>query len=211
MNPIHSKEILELQEATIEEWHQEEHMIKNWDNTVQMVRSNYEDLLNMVFDLQLINCFQWHEEDKSRNTSLPDRLLVNIKRSIDASNQRRNNKAEEIDAYILDAVRSCNIKVTNEIPMNSETPGSIIDRLSIISLKIYHMKEETLRTNVSQGHIMKYKEKYNIMLNQKKDLSICLDTLADDLFSGKKRLKAYHQLKVYNDFQEVDSSLHNSK
>ncbi len=198
MNPIHSKEIFEVQEATIEEWHQKEHMIKTWDNAVQMIKSNYEGLLRLVFEIQLINCFQWHEEDKSRNTNLPDRSLVNIKRSIDASNQRRNNKAEEIDAYILDVIRSCNIKVTNEIPMNSETPGSIIDRLSIISLKSYHMKEDTLRTNVSQEHIMQCKEKYNIMLNQKKDLSICLDKLAEDLFNGKKKLKVYHQLKIYN-------------
>ncbi|MBI5183743.1 MAG: DUF4254 domain-containing protein [Nitrospinae bacterium] len=198
MNPIHSKEILELQDAIIEEWHQKEYMIKEWDNAIKMIKSNYEGLLKIVFEIQLINCFQWHEEDKSRDTNLPDRLLVNIKRSIDRSNQRRNDKTEEIDAYILDAIRSCNINLTNEVPINSETPGSIIDRLSIISLKIYHMKQETLRTDVSHEHIMRCKENYNIIITQREDLSIFLDKLSEDLFSGKKRLKVYHHFKIYN-------------
>ena len=106
---------------------------------------------------------------------------------------------EQMDQYLLDELQKKNIKYTSETEMNSETPGSIIDRLSINALKIYHMDEEIQRLDVTDEHRKKCSGKLSVLQDQRNDLKKSLETLLADLSSGKKRLKVYQQMKMYND------------
>ena len=114
-------------------------------------------------------------------------------------NQLRNDMIEQMDQYLLDELQKKNIKYTSETEMNSETPGSIIDRLSINALKIYHMDEEIQRTDATDEHRKKCSGKLSVLSEQRNDLKKSLEKLLADLSSGRKRLKVYHQMKMYND------------
>jgi hypothetical protein len=188
---MNSKELFKIYNKVLYLWHKNKKKLKTLKE-----KDPFKKLIN---DIIVINCILWHEEDKARAKSLPDSEIANIKRTIDATNQGRADKVEEIDKYILDYLTQLKIKTSKTTPLNSETPGSIIDRLSILSLKIYHMKEQIKRKDCSREHIEKCKGRLKILLEQKKDLSKCFDDLIKDLLKGKKRLKMYYQFKMYND------------
>ncbi len=141
----------------------------------------------------------WHTEDEARREDVADAYIVRCKRDIDVYNQQRNDGIEKIDMAIDVWLRDQKINTPPEVPSNSETPGSIIDRLSILSLKIYHMQEETVRTDVVESHISKAHKKLAILGEQRRDLGTALDALIDALFRGEKRHKLYFQFKMYND------------
>lgn len=131
-----------------------------------------------------------------------------LKRKIDASNQDRTDLVEYIDSYFLEKYRSVEIKEGATI--NTESPAWAIDRLSILALKIYHMQEEVSRTDASPEHIKKCSQKLDVLLEQRKDLSTAIDQLLADIEAGKKYMKVYRQMKMYND-EEMNPVLRGQK
>jgi polyribonucleotide nucleotidyltransferase len=140
----------------------------------------------------------WHEEDKARDPRASDQEIAQVKRNIDKLNQQRNDLIEQLDEALLQHLASQQDSNLNA-PLNSETPGSIIDRLSINALKIFHMREEVERDDASEAHQEKCAAKLEILQEQRADLGQSLTELWDDLQNGRKRLKVYRQMKMYND------------
>jgi hypothetical protein len=131
-----------------------------------------------------------------------------LKRKIDASNQDRTDLVEYIDSYFLDKYQSVSIKVGATI--NTESPAWAIDRLSILALKVYHMKEEASRTDATDEHLKKCQAKLTILSEQQKDLSTAIDQLLSDIEQGTKYMKVYKQMKMYND-EELNPVLRGKK
>ena len=154
---------------------------------------------NLVSMQHYVNFELWHQEDMARDPDAPDSKIAAVKRAIDVLNQLRNDMIEQMDQYLLDELQNKKIKYTSETEMNSETPGSIIDRLSINALKIYHMDEEIQRLDVTDEHRKKCSGKLSVLQDQRNDLKNSLEKLLTDLSNGKKRLKVYQQMKMYND------------
>ena len=144
-----------------------------------------------------IDTVQWHLEDIVRNPTIDATAGLALKRRIDASNQERTDMVEYIDSYFLEQYK--NAPLDPDATINTESPAWAIDRLSILALKIYHMQAEVNRTDASEEHIKNCTGKLNILLEQQKDLSKSIDDLLDDIASGKKYMKLYKQMKMYND------------
>lgn len=144
-----------------------------------------------------IDTVQWHMEDVVRNPEINPVEGLQWKRRIDASNQERTDVVEYIDSYFLEEYK--NIEPKSEAKINSESPAWVVDRLSILALKVYHMREETLRTGATEEHKTLCTQKLNILLDQQKDLSNSLDELILDIENGDKYMKVYKQMKMYND------------
>lgn len=143
------------------------------------------------------NNLLWDEEDLARRKNVPDSEIAANKRAIDGYNQKRNDAIENIDDLLLQ--RLAHIKPEATAWLNSETAGSIIDRLSIISLKIFHMRLQTQRNDVEQTHIETCRQKLNRLTEQRADLQYCLDTLLTAASHGQAYFKIYRQFKMYND------------
>jgi hypothetical protein len=141
----------------------------------------------MNFDL-------WHEEDIARRDDLGAERVRQAKRNIDGFNQRRNDAIERMDSWFLSSVA-----VPAEGPLHSETPGMIVDRLSILALKLYHMQAEADRASATEEHRRKCSEKAAILKEQLGDLAKCLDELLGQIQAGTRRFKVYRQFKMYND------------
>lgn len=195
--PITADKVAVLHNRIIELWHEQEEKIHSWPDALEVCSVSGGEPDQLIYDLTLINTFQWHEEDKARMVGVTDRFLGEVKRSIDVSNQRRTDKIEELDSWLVRWFQQAGIQPSSAVPMNSETPGSLIDRLSILRLKIYHMYQETLRDN--PGHLEKCRAKLEVLYEQERDLDCCFNQLLSDLLSAKKRLKVYFQFKMYND------------
>jgi hypothetical protein len=144
-----------------------------------------------------IDTVQWHLEDIIRNPEIDPVEALKIKRRIDKSNQDRTDLVELIDSYFLDKYKD--VKVAGNAVINTESPAWAVDRFSILALKIYHMQEQVMRTDVSTEHKAQCQNKLNVLLEQKKDLGTAIDQLLDDIASGKKYMKVYKQMKMYND------------
>ena len=151
----------------------------------------------LLYKKNWIDTVQWHYEDLIRDPKIDPKKGMELKRKIDSSNQDRTNMVEYIDSYFLDKYKD--VEVSNNAEVNSESPAWAIDRLSILALKIYHMKEESSRENTSEDHKTKCKSKLDILLDQKVDLSNAIDLLLNDISKGKKYMKVYRQMKMYND------------
>jgi hypothetical protein len=144
-----------------------------------------------------IDTVQWHLEDIIRNPSIDPAEALKIKRRIDTSNQERTDVVEYIDSYFLEQYK--NITPLKDVSINTESPAWAIDRLSILALKIYHMKAEAERKDASVEHIANCQLKLSILLEQRKDLSRAIDELLKDIAEGRKYMKVYKQMKMYND------------
>ena len=183
-------ELLEKQLKEVFQWH------------VKSPETDYlkaSDFPSLVSRQHYVNFELWHQEDMARDPDAPDSKIAAVKRAIDVLNQRRNDMIEQMDQYLLTALQKNNIQYNADAEMNSETPGSIIDRLSINALKIYHMDEEIQRLDVTDERRKKCSGKLSILHEQRNDLKKSLEKLLDDLSNGKKRLKIYQQMKMYND------------
>ena len=158
---------------------------------------NKDAIAHLLYRKNWIDTVQWHYEDIIRDPQIkPDAALV-LKRKIDASNQDRTDLVEYIDGYFLNKYQTVDVKATATI--NTESPAWAIDRLSILALKIYHMSQEANRTDASKEHNEKCSIKLDVLLEQKKDLSMAIDQLLSDIEKGDKYMKVYKQMKMYND------------
>lgn len=144
-----------------------------------------------------IDTVQWHLEDIIRDPDINPEEALKIKRRIDKSNQDRTDLVELIDSYFLDKYK--NIRVKADATINTESPAWAIDRLSILALKIYHMRQEAERTDITPEKRVQCETKLNILLEQQKDLTTAISQLIADIESGHKYMKVYKQMKMYND------------
>lgn len=163
------------------------------------IRNPYE-LKSIEYYLYLknwIDTVQWHLEDIIRDPNIDPVEALKLKRRIDASNQDRTDLVELIDSYFLDKYKD--IQVQANATINTESPAWAIDRLSILALKIYHMRQEAERTDTTPEHHAQCMAKLNVLLEQQKDLSTAIDQLLADIETGWKYMKVYKQMKMYND------------
>ena len=150
----------------------------------------------------------WHEEDRARAPLASAAEIAQTKRAIDALNQARNDLVEAIDRELLQQLSRSGVELAGEL--HSETPGMIIDRLSILSLKIFHTCEQIARKDVASSHVERNRERLKVLLQQRNDLAECLTVLWRDVQSGKKYFKLYRQLKMYND-PELNPEIYTSR
>jgi len=159
--------------------------------------------LSLVASQHRANFDLWHIEDEARTPNASDATLAAVKRRVDSTNQRRNDLAEELDRALLAQLAPLGLP-NPDAPLHSESPGLMIDRLSILALKIFHTREELDRCKagpeaVPEGHAQRNHQRLAILEEQRSDLAACLDTLWQNTLSGTRRFKLYRQLKMYND------------
>ena len=183
-------DITQQQMELVKRWHQ--HPIRDLDSDGE---GRIEDLISAQHGY---NFLLWHEEDKARRVNATDQEIASVKRSIDQLNQKRNDQIEVIDDAIERMIAGREISVLDEATLNTETPGSVIDRLSIMALRLYHYREE-LQRDADSSHEAKVLPRIGRCQEQLADLSRSLQELLDDLFAGRKRHKTYRQMKMYND------------
>ena len=170
-----------------------------WDDVDTAIQNPYQ-FQSIEYYLYLknwIDTVQWHLEDIIRDPNIVPIKALEIKRIIDKSNQDRTDLVEMIDSYFLDKYKE--VKILSDATINTESPAWAIDRLSILALKIYHMQQEVDRTDVDPAHHEACEKKLHILLEQRKDLSTAIDQLIDDIEAGRKYMKVYKQMKMYND------------
>ena len=169
------------------------------DSVDAQIHNPYEKgtLDEMLYLKNWIDAVQWHLEDIIRDPGIEPAEALAIKRRIDRSNQERTDLVEKIDDYFIDTYK--NVKICSEATLNTETPAWAIDRLSILALKIYHMRVETIREEATQAHKEACKAKLDVLLAQREDLSGAIDRLMIEIAQGKKYIKSYRQMKMYND------------
>jgi hypothetical protein len=158
------------------------------------VETSADGLMALAMAQHRANFELWHEEDKARVPGRPDAEIVRVKRAIDRLNQRRNDLVETMDGWLMERLQQ-----NAEAPLHSETPGLMIDRLSILALKIYHTHEEASRSSATEDHRAKNLARLALLLEQRGDLAGCLDSLWAQVLEGSRRFKLYRQLKMYND------------
>lgn len=151
----------------------------------------------LLYHKNWIDTVQWHLEDIIRKPEIDPKEGIALKRRIDKSNQDRTDMVEKIDDQFL--VRFKNVVPKTGARMNSETPAWLLDRMSILLLKIYHMKEQTERKDVNADHIAKTKAKLAVLMEQREDMRQAYDELIEDIENGNRKFKVYRQMKMYND------------
>ena len=167
----------------------------NWHNSAAPLQAPRNDFEKLILEQHRANFDLWHREDAARDPMAADQAIAAVKRAIDKLNQRRNDLVERIDLMLLEVARH----QPAEAPLHSETPGLMIDRLSILALKVFHTEEETRRENASPEHHQKNRERLTLLTEQRSDLSACLGELWTEVLAGRRRFKLYRQLKMYND------------
>lgn len=155
-----------------------------------------------------IDTVQWHFEDIIRDPQIDPAEALLLKRRIDKSNQNRTDLVEQIDSYFREIYKD--VKVQDDARINTESPAWAVDRLSILALKIYHMKEQVERPEASAEHKAKCQAKLDVLLEQQVDLSTAIDQLLEDIEAGRKYMKVYRQMKMYND-PSTNPVLYNQK
>ncbi|HET8635235.1 MAG TPA: DUF4254 domain-containing protein [Acidobacteriaceae bacterium] len=188
---VDARGIASRQDAWTEEWH---------GSPPSDARS--EDFAAAVRAQHWANFELWHLEDEARAPGARDHEIAEVKRGVDRVNQRRNDLMERCDGLLLEALAGRESKPrlpAAEAPLHSETPGLILDRMSILALKIFHTREETLRADAPEGHAERNRERLRLLEEQRDDLAGCLDALWADVVRGERRFKLYRQLKMYND------------
>jgi hypothetical protein len=196
------QDIASLQDGLTRTWHDQPESdfgaaSLNLDETESEEKAR-QAWLRLVARQHHANFDLWHIEDEARAPGASDAELAAVKRRIDLTNQMRNDLVEELDRNLLDWLKARSLP-DPAAPLHSETPGLIIDRLSILSLKIYHTGEEAERPHSPAGHAERNRERLAILEKQRRDLAGCLEVLWREVQSGARRFELYRQLKMYND------------
>lgn len=170
-----------------------------YDDVDHEIENPYDrsQLEHLLYHKNWVDTVQWHFEDIIRDPEIDPAAALVLKRRIDASNQVRTDMVEYIDSYFLDKYKD--VKVAADAKINTESPAWAIDRYSILALKIYHMEQETKREDVDQAHKEACQKKLDVLKEQHKDLSTAIEELIEDIEAGRKYMKVYKQMKMYND------------
>ncbi|MEN8125205.1 MAG: DUF4254 domain-containing protein [Bacteroidota bacterium] len=189
---MNTQQYNQIFDNVIEKYHIIDRVDQHFDNPFP------NDILeHLLYRKCWIDTVQWHYEDIIRIPDIEPVQALVIKRKIDASNQDRTDMVEFIDSYFLNKYKD--VSVLTDASFNTESPAWAIDRLSILALKIYHMQEEANRESANESHRNSCQIKLDILLQQREDLSAAIDDLLNDLSKGKKYMKVYKQMKMYND------------
>lgn len=186
--PLNSFEVTTLHDRYTATWHHE----------AAAVSPTFTGFERILTDQHLANFELWHAEDMARAPEASDHDLARIKRFIDHTNQRRNDLAEQCDTFLLNFLGQQNLPDPNA-ELHSESPGLILDRLSILSLKLFHTREEIDRPQAPPGHKERNLQRLQILVEQRDDLAGALDRLWQQVLDGHRGFKLYRQLKMYND------------
>ena len=188
----------DLQAAALTRFHDESHTTPGWPAAGgRHADAAPTDPWLWIETNHRYNCLLWAEEDLARRKNVPDSAIAANKRAIDGYNQKRNDATEKIDEAILSRLSA--VTPAANARLSSETAGSMMDRLSIMSLKIKAMREQTLRTDADAAHIASCQAKLDKLLEQRADLAGCLDALLKEAAAGTAYYKIYRQFKMYND------------
>ncbi|MDP3562303.1 MAG: DUF4254 domain-containing protein [Legionellaceae bacterium] len=154
------------------------------------------DFLRIVEENHAFNFQLWHAEDRARREDMGHTFVYHAKREIDQHNQQRNNRMENMDEWLFKTLKPT---TSTNCPVHSETPGMMIDRLSILALKLYHMKEQSTRENVQEVHRQTCLQKSFTLMKQQNHLAQCLEELINAVKNQTRTFRVYHQFKMYND------------
>lgn len=181
-----------------------------YDDVDHPIENPYDrnQLEHLLYEKNWVDTVQWHFEDIIRDPNIDPAAALVLKRRIDKSNQVRTDMVEYIDSYFLDKYK--NVSILPNARINTESPAWAIDRYSILALKIYHMEVETKRTDVDDAHREACAKKLAVLREQHKDLSIAIEELIEDIEAGRKYMKVYKQMKMYND-PNLNPILYNGK
>ena len=180
-------EIMRLHETTVAKWHS------------QPIANDYIGFLQLVCQQHIYNFELWHQEDIARSRDVADAQIAEVKRRIDKFNQQRNDAIEKLDDAISLMLAEAQVVPKPNARQNTETPGSAIDRLSIMALRLYHYEEQIELSDVDVSHLDRVGQRIQMCREQQRDLSQGLRELLADIFAGEKRHKTYRQMKMYND------------
>lgn len=181
------KRVNQLHNETVDRWHH------------QAIDNPYDGVWSIICKQHSFNFLLWHEEDIARSKDVSDERIAQVKRAIDGYNQQRNDWIEKVNDWLTGYLVEARISPATNARLNTETPGSVIDRLSIQSLRIYHLREQLERSDVDQQHLESVQQKIAKCLLQQQDLSNSLQELIEDIAAGRKRHQTYRQFKMYND------------
>jgi hypothetical protein len=176
------RQLLDLFDAVVARWHDRERAIVTWEDAERELSA--PGGADVSHRLAVINTFQWHQEDRSRDLGADDAVLADVKREIDASNRRRVQAIDALDTWYVTSLDEADLQDPSA-PLHTESPGSIVDRLSILALKLHHVREAGMAARVA------------MLEEQSGDLADGLDRLQADILAGRLRLKLYPQTKVY--------------
>lgn len=181
-----------------------------YDDVDAVIANPYADgtIDHTLYAKNMIDAVQWHLEDIIRDPAIDPVAALALKRRIDKSNQDRTDLVEEFDTYFRNKYKD--VEVAADATINTESPAWALDRLSILALKIYHMKAETERTDADAAHKARCQAKLDVLREQRADLTSAIDTLLDDIAAGRKYMKVYRQMKMYND-EDTNPVLYGSK
>ena len=185
---LNASQVILLHDRCTAAWHQE----------IPAVAASLAGFERVVAEQHLANFELWHAEDTARTPQASDHDLARTKRFIDSANQRRNDLTEQCDALLLEFLNRQNLPARGA-ELHSESPGLILDRLSILSLKLFHTREEIDRPGAPPGHAARNEERLRILAEQRDDLAAALDRLWQQVLNGERSFKLYRQLKMYND------------
>lgn len=179
-------------EQSVLDYHKTDHVDHPVDNPYELKSIEY-----YLYLKNWIDTVQWHLEDIIRDPEIDPTAALALKRRIDKSNQDRTDLVELIDSYFLDTFKD--VRIAPDATINTESPAWAIDRLSILALKLWHMREQAERTDASAAHRATAAGKLAVLEEQRRDLSSAIDSLLEDIAAGRKYMKVYRQMKLYND------------
>lgn len=184
---IDVEQIMRLHADTVAAWH------------LEPIANDQSGFLGLVCQQHIYNFELWHQEDIARSVDVGVEQIAQVKRRIDKFNQQRNDAIEKLDDAITEMLREARVAPKTTARQNTETPGSAIDRLSIMSLRLFHYEEQIERSDVDVAHLDRVGARIQLCREQQRDLAQGLRELLVDIFAGDKRHKTYRQLKMYND------------